>query len=404
MITFKYLVRKDKKRADGTWNVCIRVTYDRKVRYLQTAMYVTKKDLTPKFAIKNYQVIDRCEMLVATYRKRAMELDLELNRLSMDTVMERLMRKGEIVGETFTNFALRWIADCKLKGAKNYECALHALQRYFRRDVILFTDVTVNTMKGFERFLDSKPRAQSQYTTAIMKIFNDAREYYNDDDSGEMLIKHTLRKYRAPKQNVAKKRALTLEQVRAIFGLPYTGMPRGNRRDLVLDCFRLSFLLMGMNAVDLYNACCMEDGMIIYYRTKTKDRRSDRAEMRVRIHPAAEQYIRKYAGDDGHVFNFCKRFSTPSDFTRSLNVGLKAIGQEIGVEGLQFYAARHSMATIAVNDARINKYIVNDMLCHVDPAMHVTDLYIKKDFEPMNEANFHLIDFVLGDEAAKVIE
>ena len=399
MITFKYLVRKEYRKADGTWNVVIRVTYKRKTKYLPTSMFVTKKDLTPKFAIKNYQVIDRCEALVATYRKRAMELNTELNDLDMETVMKFLTKKDEMVNETFTDYALRWIADCKRKGAKNYECALHALQRYFRRDVILFTDVTVNTMKGFERFLEDKPRAQSQYTTAIMKIFNDAREYYNDDDSGETLIKHTLRKYRAPKQNVAKKRALTLEQVRAIFGLPYTGKQKGNRRDLALDCFRLSFLLMGMNAIDLYNASCMENGMIIYNRTKTKDRRSDNAEMKVRIHPVAEQYIRKYAGDDGHVFNFCKRFSTPSDFTRSLNVGLKAIGQEIGVEGLQFYAARHSMATIAVNDARINKYIVNDMLCHVDPAMHVTDLYIKKDFEPMNEANYQLIDFVLGKKA-----
>lgn len=38
------------------------------------------------------------------------------------------------------------------------------------------------------------------------------------------------------------------------------------------------------------------------------------------------------------------------------------------------------------------------MLCHVDPSMHVTDLYIRKDFEPMNAANFRLIDFVLGGD------
>ena len=135
MITFKYLVRKDKKRADGTWNVCIRVTYGGKVRYMPTAMYVTKKDLTPKFAIKNYQVIDRCETLVATYRKRAMELDLELNRPGIDVVMKRIERKGELVGETFTAFALRWIDECGLKGAKNYLCALHALQRMLGREV-----------------------------------------------------------------------------------------------------------------------------------------------------------------------------------------------------------------------------------------------------------------------------
>ena len=207
MITFKYLVRKDKKRADGTWNVCIRVTYGGKVRYMPTAMYVTKKDLTPKFAIKNYQVIDRCETLVATYRKRAMELDLELNRPGIDVVMERIERKGELVGETFTAFALRWIDECGLKGAKNYLCALHALQRMLGREVVLFADVTAHNLRRLEQSLKGKPRAQSQYTTALMKMFNDARDYYNDEDGGEVLIAHSLRKYHAPRQNVARKRA-----------------------------------------------------------------------------------------------------------------------------------------------------------------------------------------------------
>lgn len=45
---------------------------------------------------------------------------------------------------------------------------------------------------------------------------------------------------------------------------------------------------------------------------------------------------------------------------------MKRVGEEIGVEKLQLYSARHSFATIAVNDVRIPIYIVNDMLCHVD--------------------------------------
>jgi len=68
------------------------------------------------------------------------------------------------------------------------------------------------------------------------------------------------------------------------------------------------------------------------------------------------------------------------------------VGTEIGVEKLQFYSARHSFTTIAVNDVRIPIYIVNDMFCHVDNAMRVTELYIKKDFSVINESNFKLID------------
>lgn len=70
------------------------------------------------------------------------------------------------------------------------------------------------------------------------------------------------------------------------------------------------------------------------------------------------------------------------------------MGEEIGVEKLQFYSARHSFATIAVDDVRIPIYIVNDMLCYVDNAMRVTELYIKKDFSAINEASFKLIDYI----------
>ena len=68
----------------------------------------------------------------------------------------------------------------------------------------------------------------------------------------------------------------------------------------------------------------------------------------------------------------------------------------IGVDGLQFYCARHSMATIAVNEVRIPIYTVNDMRCHVDEGLRVTNLYVKKDFSLVNEANVRLMEYVFG--------
>jgi hypothetical protein len=119
--------------------------------------------------------------------------------------------------------------------------------------------------------------------------------------------------------------------------------------------------------------------------------------MEVVVHPLVRSLVEKYRGKE-RVFNFYERWGTTNDFNRTLNLGLKEIGAELGIDKLQFYAARHSMATIAVNDVRINKYIVNDMLCHVEPSMRVTDLYIKKDYAPMNEANAKLLEYVFGNE------
>lgn len=70
MATFKATIKKDKQRADKTWNVLIRFTHNRKTRYLSTTMYVTKKDLTASFRIKNQRILDRCDELIREYRKK----------------------------------------------------------------------------------------------------------------------------------------------------------------------------------------------------------------------------------------------------------------------------------------------------------------------------------------------
>ena len=84
------------------------------------------------------------------------------------------------------------------------------------------------------------------------------------------------------------------------------------------------------------------------------------------------------------------------DFNQAINIGLKEVGKEVGVVGLQFYAARHSLATIAVNDANIPIYTVNAMLNHTDPKMRITELYIKKSFKVINVANSEVLNLVLG--------
>ena len=76
-----------------------------------------------------------------------------------------------------------------------------------------------------------------------------------------------------------------------------------------------------------------------------------------------------------------------------INEGLKEIGKEIGVEGLTFYAARHSWATIARSSAvGIDKATVHEALNHVDKEMRITDIYIDKDWTVIWDANKKVLD------------
>ena len=397
MATFKALIKRGNKRADGTWNVVIRFTHNSKVRFIPTTMYVTRKDITASFKIKNANILDRCNDMIKLYRERVNELKLEFNDIDIDTIISYIRQKRDKRGISFTDFAKKWISLSTIKGVKNYKTALNALCSFVGRDDILCEEITIKTMKAFENALKDRPRAQSLYPNCIKTIFNAAREYYNDEDNDIIRIKHSLDKYKPVEQNIAEKRALDVETIRKIFVLPYDNVKvkgKSSRHDLALDCFRLSFCLMGMNSADLYYADRLEDNTIIYDRMKTKDRRRDKAEIQVKITDYIKPLVEKYKGKE-RVFNFYERFTTMESFNRAINIGLKEVGKELGIDKLQFYAARHSMATIAVNDVKISKYVVNDMLNHTDQSLRVTELYIKKDFSHINEANVKLLDYVL---------
>lgn len=398
MATFKAMIKKGNKRADGTWNVVVRFTHEAKVRYISTTMYVTRKDITSSFKIKNANIIDRCNELVKTYRERVNELNLELNDMDIDAVVSYIRKKRNSRGISFSDFAKKWIAQSDRKGIKNYKTALNAFFSFLRSDNVFCDEISVKAMRAFEIALKDRPRAQSLYPNCIKTMFNAARDFYNDEDNGIILIKHTLNKYKPAEQNVAEKRALDVNCIRRIFSLPYDNLKvRGasSRRDLSLDCFKLSFCLMGMNSADLYNASVLVDNTLVYERMKTKDRRKDKAEIHIEIPERIKPLMEKYRGKK-RVFSFCERFTTMESFNKAINRGLKEIGKEIGIDRLQFYAARHSMATIAVNDVGISKYIVNDMLNHSDPALKITELYIRKDFRAINDANRKLLDFVFN--------
>ncbi|QZE15136.1 hypothetical protein K4L44_04710 [Halosquirtibacter laminarini] len=83
-----------------------------------------------------------------------------------------------------------------------------------------------------------------------------------------------------------------------------------------------------------------------------------------------------------------------TNFNVAINRNMRKIGDMLGIPGLTFYSARHSWATIAANEAGVDKYHVHVALNHVDPMMRVTDIYIKKDWSILDKANRKVIDYM----------
>ena len=248
-------------------------------------------------------------------------------------------------------------------------------------------------------------RMVSLYLGCIRHLFMEVKKRYNDYDKGTILVPNfPFENLEIPKQEATRKRAISAESIKKIWELPYIYYNNGKERkcpyNLAKDCFILSFCLMGINSADLYNCNSLEENTIIYNRTKTKDRRMDKALMKVRLYPIIQKLIDKYKDQTNQrVFKFYQMYSTHGNFNKAINLGLKEIGKVLNIDDLEYYAARHSWATLAVNKVGINKYTVHSALNHLDDVMKVTDIYIERDFEPENEANRLVMEYVFGNGA-----
>ena len=233
-------------------------------------------------------------------------------------------------------------------------------------------------------------------------MFNEAKKKYNKQDKNLILIPNSpFIELEIPKQEATRKRAMPVDIIKKVWNLPYKDMKKGYkatcRYNLAKDCFILSFCLMGMNSADLYYATEMEGNTIIYNRTKTKDRRLDKAQMKVDIPKLVQPLIEKYKDKTGkRLFNFYQYYADEKGFNKAINYGLKEIGVLLEIDDLEYYAARHSWATIALNKVGIDKYTVHAALNHVDDAMKVTDIYIERDFVMENKANAKVMKYVFS--------
>lgn len=412
MATFKAEVYAHQKKADGTYNIKIRVTQNQRKKYLATTWYVTKDDLTRSLKLKNQKYIDMADALIRKYRSICDRAGEALKSMTVEQVVE-LINNGNTDNFDLdvVVYARSYIQELKDSGhtgnALTYQVAINNLVKFVGRESISIKEITAKFIKDWIKWIEEQParknrqkggRAQSLYPSNLRAILNRAKKEFNDEDAGIIRIPNSpFAKVEMPKVPISRKRALTVEQLKQLSELPYTHIYQAgtNRFNMAKDVFLLSFCLVGMNAVDLYYANDCKDGRITYKRTKTKNRRADEAEISIKIEPEIKALVDKYRDTSGgRVFKFYKMYSSMDTFCASINHALKKIGDAIGYDDLEFYAARHTWATIATNEVGIDKYTVHTALNHVDESMRVTDIYIKRSFEPIDRANRKVLDYL----------
>jgi integrase len=447
MVNLKAMVHPQQEKEGGIFNIKVRVTKKGNRSFFSTKYFVSKNQLTKDLSkFKDPKVIKSNADLILDYHQRLGKLGTQIDNMSAKEIVIYLSssandpaaKKKEInfLGEGFA------FAD---KQTERYRDSFYTTLRSFRDfihdDVFDVQQLTSGVLYKYEEYLrgprsgirmDNFGRMKLKYfkgvsdstlhhyLTDIRTIFNALRKKYNGEHEDDRLIRHyPFSKYelvdvpQTPKRNL---KPILIKLIRDYKDRIYMGTHGTNRVTLAKDIFMLSFYLAGMNTVDLYHIKSYKDGRLNYNRSKTKSRRRDNAYMSIKVQPEAKVILEKYLDLEGpHVFIFHKMYADAQSFNKNVNIGLKGLlkhlrfdesenDKKLISDELDFshYYSRHSWATIARNICKISKADVSEALNH-SSTYDVTDIYIEKDWQPIDEANRKVLDALIEDpESLKV--
>lgn len=412
MITFKAIVISGNKRKDGTYPVNIRVTFKGKTRRLATTLVCTQNDLTRTLKIKNATILSKSDALIARMRDAVKDLSpFDLECQDVDWVVRHI--KDNLSQEEFRLDFFEWSDKYVMTKSANtrraYTCALNTLKRFLGKRAIDINDISRPLLLDFMEMVDNEPwmhydkgagkvmpssqqkipkGASTRHLAKLEHLFNAAKEKYNDEDAGRILIP------RSPFAKIAKVYPASNGQSnigRELMQKIISCKVDNSVIRTALDIFIVSFGLMGANMADLYDAKPVQ-GEWRYNRQKTRTRRADHAEMRVIIPEQLQPYIERLKGKGAWWLNELHSFASNKDFATSrVNRCLRRWCKENDVEEFTFYAARHTWASLCRNECKVDKSTIDDCLGHRG-SFQVADIYAEKAWGLMTEANRKVLD------------
>ena len=399
MTTVKFYLDSRSVKSDGTSPLKIAI-----IRSGKTALYSLGIALHPEqWDKKNGCVINHPHSRELTLIACRQKLDMEafIIGLDNDPVSDSLSaqeiknlfltknnpekaKRNPTVEEWFIKFSNQ-------KSDSTKGVYLHTLSRLKAfpeySDSTTFEQIDKDWLISFENFLSKtapSKNARNIHLRNIRAVFNAAI------DAGDT-ANYPFRRFKI-RPVPTRKRSLSVEKLRELFDYPVE-----EYAIIYRDMFKLIFLLMGINSVDLHRlGSPTSDGRLEYTRAKTHRLYS------IKIEPEAMALIEKYRGKNG-LLCIADRWTDHRNFGHQMNKALQRIGaKRSGLGGkksdkgafpeLSTYWARHSWATVAAS-LDIPKETIAAALGHGGNT--VTDIYIDFDMRKVDEANRKVIDWVL---------
>lgn len=318
------------------------------------------------------------------------ESRFDINGMSVNELRDRVIEYANPnrikIGEK-PSFSKMFKSFIELKAGNTkltYQSTYRKISRFMGKkvDTLRFEDINVDWLRRFDAFLAATSPSANARAVSMRNI----RAVFNYAIDNEVTTHYPFRRYKITYEKT-RKRNFDVETLRAIFNAENISPKMVKYRDM----FKLMFMLIGINFVDLCNLQEIRDGRIEYVRSKTKKLYS------IKVEPEMEEIIAKYRGDK-RLLNYMDSYSHYRHLYDDARKGLHIIENKLNeIDGIEIdtltsYWARHSWATIAAS-LDIPKETIAAGLGHSDRS--VTDVYIEFDKRKVDVANRRVLNYVL---------
>ena len=408
MITYKPIVIPGGRRKDGIWPVKIRVTFKGVSRRIPTTLVCKDTDLTRGGKIKNATILEKANELIARMRATTSDLSpFTLEAWDVDKVVAHIRDTLTLQSFQldFITFGREFIKGKEEGTRAGYTTAINAFVRFLGKDRIDINDITRSLLVDFMDWADAQGRVFYNYrkgtyqetgkatapggnagrwVTRLAHIFQKAKERYNDEDAGRILIP------RSPFDNLPKRKVLHKGQECLpldVLQKVIDARPEKLQERIALAAFVISFGTMGANMADLWDAKPLKSAYWRYNRKKTEKRREDRAEVIAAIEPQIATFIKvlQIEGVCDWWLPALHRWKSSRIADTQVNKYLREWCVREGLEPFKFYAARHSFATLGRRYG-VEKATIDEALGHIGD-YKVADIYAERNWSLSWEAN-----------------
>ncbi|NPD84557.1 site-specific integrase [Lentimicrobium sp. L6] len=382
-VSLKIVLRK-KNTKDQTHPVKLRVTNLRKSNYIALGIHLSDKDFNKLIKGKKLpEDIKKLRAKVINAENKAQKIIEELPEYSFKEFKSLfqgipIQKVNKSLVHLFNSYIARLEAEHRKVSANNYKSTLKHIKDFI-------VDIEINKIDkkllgGFKNYLLGT--GLSSTTARIYLITFKAVINANN----ELIDTNPFIGFQLPKSR-DNKRAIPMQDLKKLLEYNF----QNQKHQLYIDLFRFSFYCAGINIKDilLLKESNINGDYIEFIREKTKHKSPKL--IRVFILDEARNIIRKYNSESSaYLFPVLSNedsdylFKTVNNTVLNVNRRLKKACNDIGIQRVMTYHARHTYATTLMNKG-ISIAFISSSLGHANIA--TTQHYLGNFTDKQMEAN-----------------